>query len=344
MKKLFFKISIAFIFFMAILFLANFVYTKYFYRAELKKLNAETILDLDSLQYACDALYFGESSNSSTSRNDTIKLSISAMIDEQVPFIIGTVEHEAVDAHTYIELIKNIQANAKVKTILVTLNMRSFGAPWIYSFMNNALLQQRVMYEPIPNIIKRMKLVYQLFDKKEISFRDSLREYHWQHDKINVPDSFKYKNVRQWDDGMANGTFRLANGELWDIPKISLACHYIKTYAFSIDTLTNPRIKDFDEIVNIAKRKNLNLIFNLLSENVQYADSLVGKELVALMRENKNLLIDRYNKNGVIVVDNFELVNGKDFTDQDWTTEHYNQRGRKSVAENVVLKASNLLK
>ena len=32
-----------------------------------------------------------------------------------------------------------------------------------------------------------------------------------------------------------------------------LACHYIKTYAFQIDTQRNPRIKDFDKIVCVAK-------------------------------------------------------------------------------------------
>ncbi len=344
MKKLFFKISFAFIFFIATLFFANFIYTKYFYRAELKKINAETIFDLDSLQYLCDALYFGESSNSSTSKYDSSKLSISELLDKQVEFKIGTIEHEAIDAQTYFELIKNIQPNENIKTIIVTLNLRSFCAPWIYSQMNTALMQQKIMYEPIPNIIKRMKLVYNLFDNKDVTFRDSLREYHWQHDKINVPDSFKYKNVRQWDNGMGNGTYVLADGKTWDIPKISLACHYIKTYAFSIDTLSNPRIKDFDAIVVIAKKKNLNLIFNLLAENVHYADSLVGKELIDLMRENKNLLINRYNKNGVIVVDNFELINGLDFTDQNWTTEHYNQKGRKIIADNIATKAGVFLK
>jgi hypothetical protein len=54
------------------------------------------------------------------------------------------------------------------------------------------------------------------------------------------------------------------------------------------------------------------------------------------MHQNKQLLIDRYHKDGVTVVNSFELVNGLDFIDQDWTTEHYNQTGRLALAKNVL--------
>jgi hypothetical protein len=36
------------------------------------------------------------------------------------------------------------------------------------------------------------------------------------------------------------------------------------------------------------------------------------------------------------VVKSFELVNGKDFINQNWTTEHYNQNGRWILAKNVL--------
>ncbi|UPT67594.1 MAG: hypothetical protein M0D57_02665 [Sphingobacteriales bacterium JAD_PAG50586_3] len=93
-----------------------------------------------------------------------------------------------------------------------------------------------------------------------------------------------------------------------------------------------------------AKKKNINVVFNLLAENTQYADSLVGPVLVNLMRENRDLLIKRYTAQGAIVVDNLELVNGHDYIDQNWTTEHYNQTGRWIIARNVVTTADKWLK
>jgi hypothetical protein len=335
MKKLFYKLCAALVIGAISIYVSNIIYTKYFYKTDLELFDAKMLFQLDSLQYNSDVLYFAESSNGTTANSDTCLLSISEMMDTLSPLKINAVEHGAIHAKTYLNLIKQINSNALVKTIVVTLNARSFGSPWINSKLETNLSQANVMYESMPPIFKRIKLTFNAFDNKSVQMRDYINEQNWSKNKINVPINFPYKNVRQWDNAMGNGTYLLPNGD-WDGPKISLACHYIKTYAFSIDTLNNPRIKDFDEIVAVAKQKKLKLIFHLLAENVQYADSLVGKELHHIMQENKQLLIERYTRKGVIVVNSFELVNGKDFIDQNWTTEHYNQNGRWILAKNVL--------
>ncbi|MCF8429569.1 MAG: hypothetical protein K9G64_05505 [Bacteroidia bacterium] len=335
MKKLFYKLCAALVIGAISIYVSNIIYTKYFYKNDLELFDAKMLLKLDSLQFNSDVLYFAESSNGTTANSDTCLLSISQMMDTLSPLKINAVDHGAIHAKTYLNLIKHINSNALVKTIVVTLNARSFGSPWINSKLETNLSQSNVMYESIPPIFKRIKLTFNAFDNKSVQFRDYLNEQNWSKSKLNVPEEFPYKTIRQWDNAMGNGTYLLPNGD-WDIPKITLACHYIKTYAFSIDTINNPRIKDFDEIVTVANQKNLKLIFHLLAENVQYADSLVGKELHNIMHENKQLLINRYIKKGVIMVNSFELVNGKDFIDQDWTTEHYNQNGRWILAKNVL--------
>jgi hypothetical protein len=53
------------------------------------------------------------------------------------------------------------------------------------------------------------------------------------------------------------------------------------------------------------------------------------------MRQNAEILKSRYVKRGVRVVDNLELVKGEDFVDQNWTTEHYNQIGRRLIANQL---------
>lgn len=335
MKKLFFKTWILIAMMAFSLLLSNYIYVNYFYKLDAELINAKLLFLQDSLEQHSDVLYYAESSNGTYSYSDTCKLSISQIIDSLTPLKVNSVDKGAIHARTYLQLIKNIKSDSKVKTIIVTLNSRSFGSPWINSKFETNIAQANVMYEPILPIFKRIKLSFNGYDNKSTEMRAKINENNWQNVKLNVPKYFQYKTVRQWDNAMANGTYKLPNGE-WNMPKISLACHYIKTYAFPIDVKTNPRIKDFDEIVNIAKQKNLKLIFHLLAENVQYADSLVGKELVNIMHQNKQLLIDRYHKEGVTVVNSFELVNGLDFIDQDWTTEHYNQTGRLALAKNVL--------
>ncbi|MFZ4796304.1 MAG: hypothetical protein ACOYMA_02350 [Bacteroidia bacterium] len=335
MKKLLYKLCAALVISVFCLLAANAIYYQFYYLTDLATFDARLGVKLDSLQYKSDVIYFAESSNARRADTDTCKLSISQMMDTLSPLKINAIENGGIHAHTFLQLIKNINPDSKVKTIVVTLNARSFGSPWINSKHQTSFSQADIMYENIPVIFKRIKLIFNAYDNTSVQMRDYKNEQNWSNDKINVPIDFPYKNVREWDNGMGNGTYLLPNGD-WDMSKISLACSYIKTYAFTIDTLTNPRIKDFDEIVEVAKQKNLKLIFHLLAENVQYADSLVGKELHNIMQENKQLLINRYSKNGAVVVNSFELVNGQDFIDQDWTTEHYNQTGRWILAKNVL--------
>jgi hypothetical protein len=114
-----------------------------------------------------------------------------------------------------------------------------------------------------------------------------------------------------------------------------LACHYIKNFAFKIDPKTNQRIKDFDEIVEIAKKRHIKIVFNLLAENMEEANKLVGKELIYLMENNRKFLINRYHRNGNLVVDNLYAIQDNHFVDRNWPTEHYTRAGKLIIAKNI---------
>jgi hypothetical protein len=101
--------------------------------------------------------------------------------------------------------------------------------------------------------------------------------------------------VAKWDKGVAEKGLRNADGSI-NYELTTLACHYIKGYGFSIDFTSNPRVKDFDNIVRLAEERNWNLVFNLMAENIQKADSLVGDDLVYLMRNNRDKLIERLSE------------------------------------------------
>lgn len=343
MVKLLYKLALAAALLTILMVIANPIYVKYSFKKDVLESKGKILFDLDSLQYISDVLYFGESSNFSYIDSDTCHFSISKMIDELSPKSVGGVSTHAIHAATYLQLIKNIKPDSKVKTIIVTLNLRSFNADWINSPLETPLMKTNVLYQTYPPIVRRFEMAFNGYDNTQNDIRDKKRKYHWQHDKINVPDTFKYKNVIEWDAGIANGGYLNPDGS-YNQPKIDLACHFVKSYAFSINVDKNPRIADFDNIMKEAKKRNLNVVLNLMAENTQYADSLVGPVLVNLMRENRDLLVNRYTAQGAIVVDNMELVNGKDYIDQNWTTEHYNQTGRWIVARNVAEKAAKWLK
>jgi hypothetical protein len=282
-----------------------------------------------------EIVYVGESSNITYSNDDIDKRSISDLISDYYPSIkFGSITKEATHAGIYYELLRNIPQNSSVKTVIVTLNMRSFDANWIYSNLETPLQKSIVLLKEYPPLFNRFLLSFRGYDIKTDKEREKQFIKKWKKDILVFPEPFEYNKVIEWNQGLARKGIRNQDGSI-NYPLTELACHYIKTYAFQIDPLTNPRIKDFDKIVTLANKRHWNLILNLMAENVERADSLVGKELVFLMRQNRDLLVKRYNKGNVTVVDNLESVGDVEYIDRTWTTEHYAEKGRKIIAKNV---------
>jgi hypothetical protein len=156
--------------------------------------------------------------------------------------------------------------------------------------------------------------------------------YEWTYDTLKSQEvEFPAPTIKKWCE---LPKFVDENGEQ-DMEKRTLADHYIKAYAFQIDSNKNPRMQELDEITRICKEKGYRLIFNFLAENTEYADSLVGEPLVWLMRQNRDILVQYLESRGAEVVDNLEAVPGKHYTDQNWTTEHYDEVGRQIIANRV---------
>lgn len=331
------KIAIRIIFLILLIVGFNFLYQYTLWDKDVIDLGGELLPNLKNAEDSADVIYFAESSNWNSHESDSLKKSISQFTADYFPsLIIREVQQAGIHAGIYLPLIEQMDENKRVKTVIVTMNLRSFDAGWIHSKLETALMRKKILLLKQPPLLSRFLIALNAYDNKTETERESDMKIQWEKEELKFPYAFKYKNVIEWDQAMGNGTYTNADGS-WDLPKIGLACSYIKTYAFQIDPKTNPRIKDFDNIVKVCKEKHLNLVFNLLAENVQYADSLVGKDLTYLMRQNCKFLMDRYNKNGVMVVNNLELVNGKDYSDQTWTTEHYKQRGRQRIAKNLAV-------
>lgn len=312
----------------------NFVYQKYFYKKDLIK-NSDIIENLWKIQDSCEVIYFGESSNFTTSPRDFNKNRISEFIAEYFPNKkFGHVDKGALHAEIYLNLLKNIPKNSPVETVIITLNLRSFNADWRYSKLETALQKSLVLLKPYPPLANRFLLSFKAYDIKSDKERHKQVHKEWKKHNLNFPFPFEYRSVKEWDKACFHEGIKNPDGSK-NYKLTELACHYIKTYAFQIDPNKNPRIKDYDEIVEYCKERGWNLVFNLLAENIYKADELVGQELIYLMKYNRDLLRNRYTEQGAIVVDNFDKVPDIEYIDKDWTTEHYAENGRKIIAENV---------
>jgi hypothetical protein len=312
----------------------NLLYSNSYYKRDLNEKYPEAVT-IRNTQANTDIYYFGESSNVTYHPEDSLKASISELTGMFFPGLtITTINKYATHAGIYKEWIKELKMpGEKPKALIVTLNLRSFDAAWINSKLETPLRESLVLAKPYPPLFNRFLLSLQAFDNKSEQQREIEMQKKWQTDPLYFPFPFKYKTVSEWDQAMANGSYLNADGS-WDMKKIELACHYIKAYAFNLND-QNPRVRDFDEIKKWCMNNNVALFLNLMAENIGYADSLVGKELVFLMKQNRKYLIDRYQGNNCRVVDNLEVVSGEQFIDQEWTSEHYRYKGRMAIAKNL---------
>ena len=330
MKKLLIRIGMV----LVLLVVLNWVYSKWFLVKDLHKHSDIVELSWDVVDDSCRIIYVGESSNNNYGKEEVSHRKISDFTADYFPTVkMGDLTKEASHAQTYYYMLKHIPASSAVETVVVTMNLRSFGPFWIYSKLETPLRKQLVLLEDRPPLVNRFLLAFKAYPIKTEEEWNEIVFEHWRNDTFNIPN-FAWRTNLDWDYGMYTYGWYDANGQRdWDLT--ALACHYIKTYAFQIDD-DNPRVKDFDAIVDLCRERGWNLVFNLMAENVDKANELVGKDLMLLFRLNRDFLLQRYgNLDGVTVVNNLSLVRDVNFIDQDWTTEHYYEEGRRIVADHL---------
>lgn len=330
MKKLLIRIGIVAVLLVAM----NWIYSKWFFKKDLLAHSDIIELPWQVVADSCQVIYLGESSNNTYGYAESDHRKISHMVSAYFPKVrCGDLTKEASHAQTYYYMLKQIPKESTIETVIVTMNLRSFGAGWIYSRLETALRKQIVLLQDYPPLMNRFLLAFKAYPIRSEDEWDRLVRKHWEEDPLEFPYDFKW-NTHQWDSAMAWGGWMDPQGNR-DEEMTVLACHYIKGYAFQIRD-DNPRVKDFDAIVNLCRERGWHLVFNLMAENVDKANELVGKDLMFLMKRNRDYLMQRYDTlEDVTVVDNLNLVRDVNFIDQNWTTEHYYGEGRGTIARHV---------
>ena len=312
----------------------NLVYKWFFFEKDLQEYSSIINLVRD-VPADANIIYLGESSNNTAREDDLDKRKISDFIGDYYPGLaLYDLTKPAGHAGVFKILLEQMPEESEVETVIVTLTLRSFNAQWIHSPLETSLKKSLVLLKPYPPLINRFLLSFKAYEIKTKEEREQDFKRQWVKDKLHFPYEFPHEDVSKWNRWMAYKGIKDEQGEI-DRAQTELACHYIKAYGFQIDTLKNPRIGDFDAIVELARERGWRLVFNLMAENVEKAESLVGENLVFLMNENRKLLLNYYRSKGVMVVDNLSRVEDQLFIDQTWTTEHYAETGRKSIAKGV---------
>lgn len=318
-----------------LLYALNFIYEKWFLDKDFEQYSEAGTM-LYAAKDSAEILYFGESSDFTISDSDIDKSSISTFLAAYFPKLkVQNVSKGAIHAGVYYDMLRKIPSNAPLKTVVVTLNLRSFGAAWLHSKLTTPLNKEMRLLQPGPSLWNRLMLSFREYEQISEEATHAARIRQWSEDTLHFDDDFPFVTTSLWDYAVDKKIIPLQNGRSEQSER-ELACHYIKGFAFQIDPETNPRIQQFDNIVALAKKRGWNLVLHLLPENLERAKDLNGDRLLAIMEANRQLLKNRYGKlENVSFVDNFDIAKNEEFRDQDWTTEHYTESARRRVAASI---------
>lgn len=311
----------------------NELYYYTFYKEDVSK-HADTLENLWMVPENANAIYFGESSNFHMTEEDTVKHRISFLLDDLASDInIATVDNAGLHAGTYYALLQNLDTKIQPHFLIITMNLRSFDQVWINSQFETNLSKLECLIQPGPKLWNRFLIGLNAYDCKSNQERDEDLLNAFKNDSFFIQD-LPFNTIADWDKAVAWGEWKGVS-DLDTLPKIQLATQYIKNFAFLINEKTNPRIRDFDNIVKWGKENNCRIVLNILSENYEEASQLIGPSITYFLDTNTKLLINRYKKQGAIVLNNLKLIPDSCFVDRNWPTEHYNYDGKKMMANAI---------
>ena len=319
--------------FIVLLILINFVYTQTFWKTDIHK-HADLLDSIAKYQDNTDVLFLSSSSNYFHAIDDHSNKRVSDYLSEYYPNLrINAINKGYMHSGIFYSVLQNIPKDSPIKTIIVAINIRSFGPYWLYSDVETAYSAQQLMMNNIyPPIIRRFLLALDYYDNKTKEERIKQYKEAWETDTLIFPYPFPYKTVSEWDYAVAHsGKYKNKNGSL-NIDELGFACNLVKFYGYNIDS-NHIRIKDLDKIIKLAKERNWKLLFHILPTNLNSAFNLVGQDIPYLLNESANKIKDRYSKS-CIFFNNIDLLD-ESFFYENYPTEHYLPGGKRILAKTL---------
>ena len=308
----------------------NFIYKVTLWQSDLEQYSGLTE-EIENTKSA-DILYLGDCSDSYFGSENEHEKGISHLLDSLLPNVkVATISETGFHAGMFASILNNIPEESSIKTVIVTMNLRSFAAYVQYTFITNSINQRLIMLDnDYPPLLNRFFLILNKAPHYSGTELEKMKLKHWKNDLlINAP----YNNLYDWKTAYENGEFVQFDNS-WTTKLRTKGAAHIANYAFQINAKTNPRTPDFDNIVAISKKRNWKLIFHLLPENSKTTQQLVGEDLTLIVNDNRKLLKQRYHKSGVIIIDNMELLSSNEFIEEG-PNSHFHYLGRKLMAEKI---------
>lgn len=318
--KLVIYISSRFALLLSIVLIGAQLHEKFFY-PEIKKEEGwlQTLAE-KQLVKTPDVIYFSSSPNKALGPDDTDRRFISQMIQDSIDLHLEAIDTGAIHAGIFYSILKKIPKDQLPEIIVMNLNIRSHGANWIHSGLENSLQRNFVYWNNNPGVINHLVASTKWYEYKSPAEHQRAIEYAEKF--AELPFGGSHRTIKTWCDSLFSVNKESEEG-----------LTMIRHFAFTIDE-NNDQLKRFDMIAAWARENKIPLIFVILPENVEKMGKLVGPNLPELVRRNAVFLETRYKKRGAHVLNLYNKAPEEVFFES-FPTEHYRSQGRATVASAI---------
>jgi hypothetical protein len=324
---------------------------------------------LDSAFLYGDVVYLGESSNTSFNPwTDTFGYSVSEFLQMYLPQNrVRGVSHDGYHVGLFSQMLGLMPehwADSGRKTVVITVNMRSFGPSAMFNGNEASNQQEAIFYTHRMALLNRVfvslhhydsrdsremeRAKTQWFRTKDLRLDNSTygRHYGITHGDLvsKGEECYRHNTVKWWLRDLQR-QFAPVSGDA-DLARVMpMAEAYLKEFAFLLDE-ENPRVQALDAIVAKCRQEQVNVVFVLLMPNFDHAHRLFGQELTQLMDYNMDFLRKRFAgwekeyKQGDFKVGYVDVpraygdwAGGQHYTDQWYPTEHVDAHIRQFIAK-----------
>ncbi|MFN5889762.1 MAG: hypothetical protein ACK448_05150 [Bacteroidota bacterium] len=289
--------------FIVLFFLANWIYEQTLYPKERYQFS-RVAGKLDSALRQSDIVYLGESSNTSFNPwTDTLGYSVSQWLqyyfDSSVQ--VTGVSHDGYHVGMFqkmLGLLPDRGKNGKMPTLVVTVNMRSFGPAATFNPNEASNQQEAVFYSHRLPLLNRVYVSLHHYDNRN-SLEMEREKFRWWRTHslgIAIDKLSKESGLHQFENSYTTSKqwFGALSMQNYELPQEirNMADAYVKEFAWVMND-DNPRLQDLKSLVQQCSEKNVNLVLLLLMPNRAHADSLFGQQLTQYIDYNLEFLRDR---------------------------------------------------
>lgn len=304
-----------------IIVLGSVIYQFTIYPQKLEKEGWLKDLVSERINKKSDIYYFSSSPNHAAAPYDTAKTQIGEFIQEALPHrTISIIDTSSIHAGIFIEILKRLPEEKLPKEIIMNLNIRSFGAHWMYSDLENSLQRNLAYWNENPGIINHLNIALKNYNYTSPGDLAGKIEHQKRLEQLPLPN--EHSTINRW---------------IYDLKKLNpenkMGPLMVDNFAFVIDK-KNKMLGYFSEVVSWSKSKGIPITFVILPEDLNGMEAHVGKQLVELVKENKQFLINFCKTKNVRCVDLCNTLESKFFF-ENHPTEHYNLEGRQFVGKSI---------